>query len=176
MIRRLALFCRPARRNAPCRAKAALHSQRHAVRRNRGDRDRRHRTHRGAAGRRGEHSPLRRQSHERCYPLITLKYDSPAVFEGGEPFADHIARQVKWGENEPAARVALRYTVTAEGETVAGAILESTDSRLQTPRAESLGRSSALEARHEERPPGRKRRRSAHPAARRQAAAGENLI
>ncbi len=63
--------------------------------------------------------------------LITLKYDSPAVFEGGEPFADHIARQVKWGENEPAARVALRYTVTAEGETVAGAILESTDSRLR---------------------------------------------
>ncbi len=74
--------------------------------------------------------------------LITLKYDSPAVFEGGEPFADHIARQVKWGENEPAARVALRYTVTAEGE---------------------------------ERPPGRKRRRSAHPAARRQAAAGRTL-
>ena len=48
--------------------------------------------------------------------LITLKYDSPAVFEGGEPFADHIARQVKWGENEPAARVALRYKVTPEGD------------------------------------------------------------
>ena len=38
---------------------------------------------------------------------------------------------MKWGENEPAARVALRYTVTPEGETVAGAILESTDSRLR---------------------------------------------
>lgn len=63
--------------------------------------------------------------------LITLKYDSPAVFEGGESFANYIARQVKWDGNEPAARVVLRYRVTPEGETLPGEILESTDNRLR---------------------------------------------
>ena len=63
--------------------------------------------------------------------VITLKYDSPAVFEGGGSFADYIARQVEWGRNEPAARVVLRYRIGPEGETSVGEILESTDSRLK---------------------------------------------
>lgn len=63
--------------------------------------------------------------------LITLKYDSPAVFEGGESFAGHIARQVKWTDDEPAARVVLRYKITPEGATRPGEILEATDNRLR---------------------------------------------
>lgn len=63
--------------------------------------------------------------------VITLKYDSPAVFEGGESFADYIARQTAWGADEPAARVVLRYRIGPEGETSVGEILESTDNRLK---------------------------------------------
>jgi len=38
---------------------------------------------------------------------------------------------VKWGDDEPAARIVLRYTVTPEGDTVVAQELESTDSRLK---------------------------------------------
>lgn len=63
--------------------------------------------------------------------VVTLRYDTPARFPAGESFDAYIASQVKWPEEETAARVVLRYTVTPEGRTVAGDELESTDSRLR---------------------------------------------
>lgn len=63
--------------------------------------------------------------------LVTLRYDKPAVFEAGTSFDEYIAGQVKWGDDEPAARIVLRYTITPEGETVVAQELESTDNRLK---------------------------------------------
>ena len=63
--------------------------------------------------------------------LVTLRYDQSAVFPADSTFSGYIARQVKWGDDEPAARIVLRYTVTPEGDTVVAQELESTDSRLK---------------------------------------------
>ena len=63
--------------------------------------------------------------------LVTLRYDQSAVFTADSTFSGYIARQVKWGDDEPAARIVLRYTVTPEGDTVVAQELESTDSRLK---------------------------------------------
>ena len=49
--------------------------------------------------------------------LVTLRYDQSAVFTADSTFSGYIARQVKWGDDEPAARIVLRYTVTPEGDT-----------------------------------------------------------
>lgn len=63
--------------------------------------------------------------------LVTLRYDEPASFGADSTFSEYIARQVKWGDDEPAARVVLRYTITPEGEIRLAQELESTDSRLR---------------------------------------------
>lgn len=63
--------------------------------------------------------------------LVTLRYDEPAAFPADITFDDYIAGQIKWGDDEPAARIVLRYTVTPEGETVIAQELESTDNRLK---------------------------------------------
>ena len=63
--------------------------------------------------------------------IVTLKYDQHASFEGGRSFERYISEQVKWDENEPAARVILRYTVGCDGRVVVGDIIESTDNRLR---------------------------------------------
>lgn len=63
--------------------------------------------------------------------LISLRYDKPAVFEAGTTFDEYIAGQVKWDDDEPAARIILRYTVTPEGKAVLAQELESTDNRLK---------------------------------------------
>ena len=44
---------------------------------------------------------------------------------------EEIAGQVKWDDDEPAARIILRYTVTPEGKAVLAQELESTDNRLK---------------------------------------------
>lgn len=63
--------------------------------------------------------------------LITLRYDQPAVFPADTTFGNYIARQVRWEENEPVARVVLRYTITEDGSIRVDETLESTDSRLK---------------------------------------------
>ena len=63
--------------------------------------------------------------------VITLKYDKYASFEGGKSFEKYIASQVKWGSNEPAARVILRYTVGTDGKVTIGNTIEATDNRLR---------------------------------------------
>lgn len=63
--------------------------------------------------------------------LITLHHDRSARFTGGESFDAYIASQVEWPDDEPAARVVLRYEVTPEGRAVVTRELESTDRRLR---------------------------------------------
>ncbi|MCM1150915.1 MAG: TonB-dependent receptor [Alistipes senegalensis] len=63
--------------------------------------------------------------------LITLRYDTPAIFTDTLSFGDYIARRVKWGNDEPAARVVLRYRVGAEGRAEVVEVLEATDGRLK---------------------------------------------
>lgn len=64
--------------------------------------------------------------------LITLRYDEPARFEADTlSFNDYIARQVRWTDTDPVARVVLRYRITPEGETVVDTELEATDKRLK---------------------------------------------
>ena len=58
--------------------------------------------------------------------LITLRYDRPASFPADSAFGSYIARQVRWDESEPTARVVLRYKITPDGETVVQQELEST--------------------------------------------------
>lgn len=63
--------------------------------------------------------------------VVTLRYDRPAVFAADTTFGGYIARQVRWDDDEPAARVILRYKVTPEGRTEVVQELESTDNRLK---------------------------------------------
>ena len=63
--------------------------------------------------------------------VVTLRYDSPARFTAAESFDAYIASQVKWSDDETAARVVLRYTVNTDGRAEVSAELESTDSRLR---------------------------------------------
>ncbi len=44
--------------------------------------------------------------------LITLRYDTPARFEADTTLGAYIARRVRWDDDEPAARVVVRYRIT----------------------------------------------------------------
>lgn len=64
--------------------------------------------------------------------LVRLRYDTPAHFGPGDGrFDDYIAGQVRWDDNEPTARVALRYRILPDGSTEVLTELESTDNRLK---------------------------------------------
>lgn len=63
--------------------------------------------------------------------LVTLRHDRTARFTGGDSFDGYIAAHVEWPQDEPAARIVLRYAVTEEGKTVVTKELESTDRRLR---------------------------------------------
>ena len=63
--------------------------------------------------------------------LVTLKYDeAPHFTVDGTTFDDYVAARVKWSDNDPAARVAIRYTIGEEGRITLGEVLEATDKRL----------------------------------------------
>ena len=62
---------------------------------------------------------------------VTLKYDRSARFNLGDSFDDYIESQVKWNNEEVAARVAVRYTIAEDGRIVIGEILEATEGRLK---------------------------------------------
>ncbi len=59
------------------------------------------------------------------------RYGQRASFPADSAFGSYIARQVRWDESEPTARVVLRYKITPDGETVVQQELESTDNRLK---------------------------------------------
>lgn len=64
--------------------------------------------------------------------LITLKLDKDAVFRTDSiSFEQYIAQRVEWTEDEPAARVVVRYTITESGDLKVEKILEATDKRLK---------------------------------------------
>lgn len=64
--------------------------------------------------------------------IISLKYDTPARFEADSlPFEAYVARRAAWADDEPAARVVVRYTIAADGTIVVDRVLESTESRLR---------------------------------------------
>ena len=63
--------------------------------------------------------------------LITLRYDEPASFPADTTFGSYIARQIRWGDDDPVARVVLRYTIMPEGTVRIDKLLESTDNRLK---------------------------------------------
>ena len=61
--------------------------------------------------------------------IITLCYDKAAEFSLATSFSEYISSQVKWTENDPAARFVMRFTVNTDGTLTAGNILQSTDKR-----------------------------------------------
>ena len=63
--------------------------------------------------------------------VVTLRYDSPARFTAAESFDAYIASQVKWSDDETAARVVLRYTVNTDGRAEVSAALAPPDRRLR---------------------------------------------
>lgn len=64
--------------------------------------------------------------------LITLKYDTPARFTADTTgFARFVARQIKWGETDPTARVVLRYRIGEDGSLTILETLQATDARLK---------------------------------------------
>ena len=65
--------------------------------------------------------------------VIALRYDTPARFEleGREArYSAYVAKQVKWGEFDPVARVIVAYRVNADGSVSLRDVLESSDKRL----------------------------------------------
>lgn len=64
--------------------------------------------------------------------LLTLRYDRPARFLHPDSlsFAEYVAREVDWKENDPTARVVLRYAVGESGAVTITEELEATDKRL----------------------------------------------
>lgn len=71
--------------------------------------------------------------------LITLRYDTPALFPDSLPFGRYIASRVEWSRKEPAARVAFRYRVDTTGRVVLGECLEATDKRLKRRIVQAVG-------------------------------------
>ena len=64
--------------------------------------------------------------------LITLKYDSKAVFTADSLSCDrYVARRSKWDATDPVARVVYRFKVQCDGSVVLTDLLESTDGRLR---------------------------------------------
>lgn len=64
--------------------------------------------------------------------LITLKYDTPARFTADTvSFARFVARQIKWSDSDPTARVVLRYRIAEDGSLTILETLQSTDPRLK---------------------------------------------
>lgn len=64
--------------------------------------------------------------------LITLKYDTPARFTADTvSFARFVARQIKWSDSDPTARVVLRYRIAEDGTLSILETLQSTDPRLK---------------------------------------------
>lgn len=63
--------------------------------------------------------------------LVQLKYDEPARFVADTlTFTEYLARTVRWDENEPVARVQLRYRILTDGRTEPVGTPNTTNKRL----------------------------------------------
>lgn len=65
--------------------------------------------------------------------MVTLKYDTPALFdaEGFNNFTTYLQHKVKWDKNMPAERVSLRLTIDSEGRATIAKVLQSTSRQYQ---------------------------------------------
>ena len=65
--------------------------------------------------------------------MVTLKYDTPALFdaEGFNNFTTYLQHKVKWDKNMPAERVSLRIKVDCKGNVHIIKVLESTSRQFQ---------------------------------------------
>ena len=94
--------------------------------------------------------------------LITLKYDSKAVFTADSlSFDRHVARRIKWDATDPVARVVYRFKVQCDGSVV---LYRSAriDRRTAAPQGgQGRRRGSAVVARDQGRPAGRDGTRAA---------------
>ena len=73
--------------------------------------------------------------------IITLRYDTPARFEAGASFSRYIASRVKWADDEPSARIIIRYRITPQGTVEVDQVLEATESRLKRRVLKALAKS-----------------------------------
>ena len=64
--------------------------------------------------------------------VVTLKHDTEPQFSADSlSFREWVEREVAWGDDEPAARVAYRYVVGTDGRARLTELIESTDNRLR---------------------------------------------
>ena len=97
--------------------------------------------------------------------LITLKYDSKAVFTADSlSFDRYVARRIKWDATDPVARVVYRFKVQCDGSVVLTDLLESTDGRLRRKVVKAVEEAPAVVARDQGRPAGRDGTRAARAA------------
>lgn len=65
--------------------------------------------------------------------VVTLRYDTPPVFDaGGKSFREWVEDNVEWEDDDPAASVIYKYMVRRDGTVELTELIESTDSRLRT--------------------------------------------
>ncbi len=62
---------------------------------------------------------------------ITLLYDTPPVFADDLTFQEYLEQNITWKDNDPTARVTLKYTLKADGSTELIEVMDSTDARLK---------------------------------------------
>jgi len=64
--------------------------------------------------------------------LVTLKFDRAPRFlhPEGLTLAEYVRLKVQWQENDPTARIVIRYRITREGQLEVDKVLEATDKRL----------------------------------------------
>ena len=64
--------------------------------------------------------------------IVKLKHDTEPRFSVDSlSFREWVEREVEWGNDEPAARVAYRYVVGIDGRARLTELIESTDNRLR---------------------------------------------
>ena len=64
--------------------------------------------------------------------IVKLKHDAEPRFSVDSlSFREWVEREVEWGDDEPAARVAYRYVVGTDGRARLTELIESTDNRLR---------------------------------------------
>lgn len=63
--------------------------------------------------------------------LLTVKYDQNPKFLGDDSFAKYIIDRVEWDENDPTARVVVKYRILTSGELDIIEVLDSTEWRLK---------------------------------------------
>ncbi len=62
---------------------------------------------------------------------VALHYDTPAVFAPNKTFKEYLIENIKWLDDDPTARVVIKYRLKADCTTELIEVMESTDPRLK---------------------------------------------